>query len=258
MKGSVQFCLSVIVVLFPSVAAISYACQCREPQPPCAQYREADAVFIGSVAEIVRAEKPPWFAGEKIRFNVERAFKGVEGRSAQITNGGTSCDYEFREGHNYLVYAYRNTQSGTLITGYCTRTRELAEAAEDIKYIDEGQSSRATVITGILADGQKRLRNVNVIAKLGARVYRAATNDDGWFKLNVSRPDKYVVQIYLPLSTSVVGTGDLMAKISGYHTTRHHHIVEYAVEVKNGECSFIDVPLFIPLRGTKVRIMPSG
>jgi hypothetical protein len=40
-----------------------------------------------------------------------------------------------------------------------------------------------------------------------------------------------------------------MEKISGVSRTKRHYVVKYAVEVKAGGCTFIDVPLMIPYRG---------
>lgn len=254
MKKAVQFCFAVLAMFCPLAASSSRACQCRESQPVCAEYRGADVVFTGQVSKITRLDDG---VRSQVTLRVERALKGMNGKSIELINWGTSCDYSFREGKEYLVYAFRNERSGELSTWECSRTRELAKASNDIAYIDGAQTSRTTVITGVLADGEKRLRSVRVIVKLGAHVRRLATDDEGWFKLNVNGPGKYVVQIYLPRSIGVGGTTDLMEKIGRYRPTRNHWIVEYDVEVKDGECSFIDVPLFIPRDATNVRIVRS-
>jgi hypothetical protein len=51
--------------------------------------------------------------------------------------GGGDCGYGFQIGLEYVIYAYNNS-AGRLETGICTRTRPLAEAAEDVKYIRGG------------------------------------------------------------------------------------------------------------------------
>lgn len=242
--------LAALILLLPCAASGVRACQCRERQPPCAQYGEADAVFIGSVTNITPpdASRPAdeWAGRERISFDVERALRGMEGRGVELINWGTSCDYEFKAGSKYLVYAYRNPTTGSLSTYYCSRTAELSEAAADLSYINKLPASASElVITGILADRQKTLSNVRVTAERGGKLYRSASNPAGWFTLAVPKPGKYRVRIFLPHNVGVAGTSDLLDKISGVMKTRRHYVVEYKVEVNAGGCTFIDVPLFI-------------
>jgi hypothetical protein len=48
--------------------------------------------------------------------------------------GGGDCGYAFQAGVDYIIYAYKNPE-GRLETGICSRTRPLAQAAEDIAYL---------------------------------------------------------------------------------------------------------------------------
>jgi hypothetical protein len=57
--------------------------------------------------------------------------------------GGGDCGYQFQVGIEYVIYAYKNS-AGRLETGICTRTRPLAEAAEDVKYIREMSTAPET------------------------------------------------------------------------------------------------------------------
>ena len=50
-------------------------------------------------------------------------------------SGGGDCGYRFAIGKRYLVYARKWPPSGSgLTTGICSRTRQIEEADEDIKY----------------------------------------------------------------------------------------------------------------------------
>ena len=91
------------ILIFPLLAADADACQCRERQPPCAEYSSADAVFVGSVTEIKLTAD---MVTKIISFAVERGLVGVNSRVAQLVDYGTSCDYTFEVGKKYLVYAY--------------------------------------------------------------------------------------------------------------------------------------------------------
>lgn len=240
-----------MLLLLPCFAARVLACQCRERQPPCSQYAEADAVFVGTVtgvtpvdANLSVTKDSPY---RRVGFKVERVFRGVEGTRAELIEWGTSCDFGFGDGKTYLVYAYRSPTKGALYTFYCTRTAELSKATADLVYLNGLKSAAPEMlITGLLADRQRRLKGVSVTAESGGRLYHATSDKEGWFKLAVPKPGRYKVRIFLPLDVGVGGTEDLLNKIGGTSRTRRHYIVLYDVEVRPGACAYIDVPLFIP------------
>ena len=247
--------LAGMFLLLPCFAARALACQCRERQPPCSQYAEADAVFVGAVTGItfvdenLSASASEFSPYAKITFNVERAFRGVGGTRAELMKWGTSCDFGFEEGKTYLVYAYRNPEKGTLSTSYCSRTAEVSEAAADLAYLGSlASAAPETLITGLLADGGRRLKGVRVTAESGGRLYRSASDKQGWFKVAVPKAGRYKVRIFLPLNVAVAGTGDLLDKVGGTLRTRRHYVVFYDVVARGGACAFLDVPLFIPRR----------
>ncbi len=242
--------IAVIILLLPCVAASVHACQCRERQPPCAQYWEADAVFIGSVTEITPELVPysddRFLEYEMVKFDVEQSFRGIDGGKAELAVWLSSCAYSFKVGKKYLVYAYRNSITNKLDTSYCSRTRELFNAAEDLRYINSlNIKSPGNAITGRLIDGEKKLTGVRVVAEGMGKRYRSVSDEKGWFSFTVAQPGKYKVRIFLPHNVSVAGTSDLLDMISGVVKTKRHYIVEYQVDVKAGRCAFIDVPLFI-------------
>lgn len=244
------FILAAALLLLPCFAARAPACQCRERRPPCSQYAEADAVFVGSVADVTPVDRELAVVKasniKRVGFKVGRAFRGVEGARAELIDWGTSCDIGFDDGETYLVYAYRNSETGALSTNYCTRTAELSKASADLAYLD-GLASAApgTLITGRVADYGKRLAGVGVTAEGEGGLHRAASDEAGWFELAVPKPGKYKVRIYLPPDVGLGGTGDLFDNISGTLRTRRHYVVMYDVEVRAGGCSFLDVPLYI-------------
>jgi hypothetical protein len=61
---------------------------------------------------------------------VDRSQKEIE----IVTGSGEGdCGYEFQTSVDYVVYAYKNRE-GRLETNICSRTRTLADAAEDMEY----------------------------------------------------------------------------------------------------------------------------
>lgn len=73
----------------------------------------------------------------------------------------------------------------------------------------------ATSITGVLADGEKRLSDVGVTAESGGKLYRSVSDQTGWFNLSGPAPGKYKLRIFLPLNVSAAGPSDVLDKISG-------------------------------------------
>jgi hypothetical protein len=97
--------------------------------------REATAVFSGRVVST---------RGRKVRFRVERAWKGaaagavVEMKGQYLRRNGTTpfttCDFFFELGEWYLVYAHGPPER--LETNACTRTTSALLAANDLEALD--------------------------------------------------------------------------------------------------------------------------
>lgn len=123
------------------------ACSCIDSGLPCQAFWNTDAVFSGEVKEIIdpppkemslaNGDKAYSYQQKKIRFAVEEGFRGVSGETTvEVTTGrgGGDCGYPFVSGEKYLVYAYKNKQTGEFHAGICSRTQLLANAAEDLQY----------------------------------------------------------------------------------------------------------------------------
>ena len=81
-----------------------------------------------------------------VKFQVERWWKGeatseiflqtLETKNSDGTGSNSSCDYHFKEGESYLVYAFG--KENALQTHACARTRPLT-ANKDLKILGEGK-----------------------------------------------------------------------------------------------------------------------
>lgn len=233
------------ILIIPLLVTDAYGCQCRERQPPCAQYSSADAVFVGSVTEI----KPTAdMVTQIISFAVERGLVGINSRDAELIDYGTSCHYKFEVGKKYLVYAYRNRKSSgnELYTHYCTRTTGISNAGEDLAYIKTlSEKGKQLQILGLLAEGDKKLRKVRVSASGAGRHYRSRSDNEGWFRFILPKPGQYRVRIFLPPYSDVVGTKQELDQIANRVRTRTHTLLEYDVVVAPGKCAFVNPPLFV-------------
>ena len=90
-------------------------------------------MFAGRVASM-----EPGSYGKTVRFDAERAWKGVTESAVTVTtgNGGGDCGYGFEQGKEYLVYAYGDKES--LDTGICTRTQPIIDAYVDLAALGPG------------------------------------------------------------------------------------------------------------------------
>ena len=103
------------------------ACSCAGPGSPCQAVGRADTVFVGRVVRSVSGNG-------QVDFAVVEPLRGVQDWQVRINNGPGNCAYSFTTGESYLVYTYR-TPDGQMSTSMCTRTRPVADAAEDLAYL---------------------------------------------------------------------------------------------------------------------------
>jgi len=96
---------------------------------------EATAVFLGKVVSV----EPNRSHGLNVTFEVDRAWKGVDGKTALITTPTNSCGHRFQKGKEYLVYA-TGKAGGVPDTNLCHRTRSRDQAADDLKELGDGKA----------------------------------------------------------------------------------------------------------------------
>jgi hypothetical protein len=94
---------------------------------------DSEAVFSG---EVVKIDRPSPFkssaALETDTFRVYEVWKGPEQRTLEVHTAliGASCGYPFKEGQEYLVYAYNGKQG--LQTDLCSQNKPLSKAEADL------------------------------------------------------------------------------------------------------------------------------
>jgi hypothetical protein len=140
--------LALVLSLFPTLFAQPvHACSCAATPPPLRALIEAKAVFVGEVLSKETFEVTDKFGTQpvvRVKFAVSRVWKGVEGAEAIIHTSAyePACGYRFEKGKKYLVYAYSDRWGlGVLETGICNRTKELRDAATDLRAISKGSKA---------------------------------------------------------------------------------------------------------------------
>ena len=134
-------------VIFSAAGRAAYGCVCvTPPEKPTPEQERAAlvedlngalAVFTGEVVGLDTFE---------VKFKVDKIWKGEFGdeivmrtgtrKNADGTHVTSSCDYSFRRGVRYLVFAYGES-AAEMKTHDCTRTKELGRAGQEIKNLDE-------------------------------------------------------------------------------------------------------------------------
>ncbi|OZM57920.1 hypothetical protein CIB95_06075 [Lottiidibacillus patelloidae] len=138
--------VKLLLILFISLSIFSptraSACSCVEPAPVETEYKRAEAVFVGTVSNVI--EKNP-FNGtphKSVLLEVETVWKGEKTTQVIITTGlgGGDCGISFKEGDKYLVYAFESYDNPKLLrTGICSRTTLWKESLEDFSELGPGE-----------------------------------------------------------------------------------------------------------------------
>lgn len=120
------------------------ACSCAGELSPGQSLSEADVVFEGTVRgepEAVRADLgiEGYTGAVLFRFEVARYFKGQRGSEAAVysIDQDSACGRTYAAGTTYVVYG-QLTPEGLLTDSLCSRTRPIADAAEDLALLGEG------------------------------------------------------------------------------------------------------------------------
>jgi len=139
-----------------AAASEADACGCTDDSGTCSAYRSFDTIFIGRVVSVPSSARirrdGTVEATDGIglaHVAVIRTFKGVREKSVTIPVGNTTCDVLLRVGRQYLIYGTRSERA--VRTSTCTPTRPLAEAVEDVKYLESaGRNGLAASVYGAL------------------------------------------------------------------------------------------------------------
>jgi hypothetical protein len=125
---------------FILILTTSYACKCAFPNVPQA-FKQSEAVFSGKVIKITRKQSEGY---DYLLFEVDNTCIGVNQLQVIVKTQWSTCQYDFKPGENYLVYAHK-FQSNDLETNLCSRTINLASENEDLTVIGHGEMPKQKV-----------------------------------------------------------------------------------------------------------------
>jgi len=140
----VAFVSLALLALLPDCAS---ACSCAgylaAPQERAQRaLKESTAVFSGQVVNIGTGEPSgAWRpATVTVSFQVSEVWKGPQPETLEVSTSrdGASCGYPFKEGQEYLVYAYGKEEPFKV--SLCSETKPLSEASADLEALGNGES----------------------------------------------------------------------------------------------------------------------
>jgi len=200
--------ISTILLLSLSWAASVFACSCIGSPTPCSSYAAAKAVLIGSVRSV-----EAWTDGNdgeiaavrKVYVLVEKTFKGSVGAELVLRSYNTSCDFDFKQGQRWLLYAYYDDQKKIWRISSCDRSTLIEEAADDLAFLQGLPSATSTTrFSGVLRRDRKDTdegpsRRVPLVATkvniIGAsQTYEAFTDKNGVYEIFGLPPGLYIVK----------------------------------------------------------------
>jgi hypothetical protein len=206
-----------LALIFFFSFAIAQACSCSRPSAPCEAYSQVDAIFVGMAKDITWIETEEKLEGKIIKrlspaftFLVNQGFRGVVEEQIWIHTGmgGGDCGYVFKLGEQYLVYSYRNkSDQKKLMTSICTRTRPIAQAQEDLEYLNGllKASPKSRIYGEVLNYSQRgepaqrtTYEGVAVTVEGGGKSYSTKTDQDGKYSVSGLAEGDYKVRISPP------------------------------------------------------------
>jgi len=140
---------------------------------------------------------------ERTTLFVQQAVRGRVREQYQVEGGsfGTSCDYRFRDGEQYLVYAYPDAD-GNIQTSICTPTKRLRNAAADLAYLaGEGTPGLSGTVRGSLQffDPKRLTDSITVVLERadGERLFEIERERFSYFEMYPVPPGPYVLSVHL-------------------------------------------------------------
>ena len=176
---------------------------------PCEAYGQASVVFVGTVTNATVESAPSQFPSNAMSttltngrtvavFKVEQTFGHSLSETVQIYGQGTTCDFLFKTGERYLVYAYQDASTKTLSTNICSGTAPVAEAQDHLTYLSGAMNSSGGTVSGDIRretiGRNQPIVGAEITLVNGDRTFRGKTNAAGKFTVGGLPEGKYKVQ----------------------------------------------------------------
>jgi hypothetical protein len=155
----------------------------------------AEVVLVGRVTDVRRARVrgPASEPVHRVHLVVLEAFRGVSDRGVDIVTSTSSCGISFKRGEEYLIYAWRDRETGLLKTSACSRTNLAAQSVENIENLrgltsGQGPSQVFGFVTREPSDLQLPFRasvpisGVRIHLRSGDKSWQTTTDERGEYE----------------------------------------------------------------------------
>jgi hypothetical protein len=151
----------------------AHACSCAGGAPfrVLAKGADASAVFSGEVLDVEEGSPTRMFGtripSSRVTLRVSEVWKGPQRESLEVSTpeSGATCGYNFKEGQEYLVYAYG--RQGPLKVDLCSETRLLSKAGAHLRVLGDGRSPGDD---GALSDTSGQFLRLDIVGMMGLAV----------------------------------------------------------------------------------------
>lgn len=227
----------IVLLVILGTFDVASACSCAGPDPPCGEYGEASAIFLGRVVGSAERKSYVDEKGNKtvydvgrIRFLVQENFKGVTSYEVEIHSGkgGGDCGYWFLRNESYVVYAYRRSEDNKLYTNICTRTKHMSTSKEDLEFLrGVGDTKPGGTLYGRLiryigdrehgpsTEGPK-MSGVKIAVKGAGQIFETVTNEAGEYSVTGLPAGEYDAFPQLPDNLGAIASSDMVDLFGSY------------------------------------------
>lgn len=235
--------LSIILLICSSQNIL--ACRCEiMPPPPCYDYWQYDAVFVGTVKEdSLNIEN----GIPKVEIEVDKNYRGMKNETAYTYNYEHSCALGFEKGEKFLFYGNVDKKDDSIFgTGLCTRTSHFSEKLIDFDFFDSLNSATPNYwIWGTISKGSDTpLEGIKAEVLDNKKKITGVSDKDGNLKISVSKEGKYRVRVQIPNGVFInIPRKEQIKNFKRAILRNKKHYLEYEIEVKNNKCGWFDAAL---------------
>lgn len=245
-----------LLIFLCSLFQTASACTCTDyGVPVCKLYRDADAVFVGTVERVASVADDnasvaiPGVGSISsfgsnlnwIHFRVEQGYKGVAGnRVKALTYHGTSCDLDPREGQRWVIFAHKDPKTGNLSFGACggnDMVEKNAPILKELKTLNERKSP--LVVSGRVGiDAFSEIKGAVVTVSRGGFQRTITTDESGSYKFEAPAEGAYTVRVAVPFSALLWGFASDVQRVKQTEPTENETTFEYEATASRGSCDY--------------------
>lgn len=200
-------------LLFALTFVPAWACSCGAWPSAKQAWEESPAVFVGRVERTepdANSDEHYLYKGQTAWVRVEDPFKGVSAdETLTLSQPSHNCAPKFKPGQSVLLYLYPTGKSGVWEAPGCYRSRDMAEAADDLLFLRAlPGSAKGNRLSGTVelfersaAEGfrkSKAISGIHVTVSGDGHSMETLTNADGIYELYGLAPGKYKVDVKVP------------------------------------------------------------